>query len=368
MTSWAKPSIVRRLGRKNIIFQQLLRFRSVVWPVLFHLGTVKLSSSHFLRRLPPDRHPIKCARMPSSPRSHHSLESATTPTQGTDPGKVVRRKQRHPRKPTSCRPCRTSKLRCDRQLPCGACRRRDNTECCKYHTPPPATASSLSKPEATATVARQRPLPHGDSPKRLGPADAVEYESQDFTRTSWETLWQRPAQHSIPAGHTYFPFSSSQSNSTNDDLLAHLPPAECCDYLIIQYFTYTAPMFQIIHETSFQKRYNDFIQDSLRTDELSWLALLFSIFSLSVQTLEHNDPVLARIRERIPCPEDNAAIASELRQIAMVCLSRDNFMLNYRLTTLESLLILTYGISHDLGVDAAWTLLGMPLSLVHSHW
>ena len=363
MTSWARAVAPARTKKTHFSTTAPIPIRSLARPI----SPLKPSPSHIPRRLPLDRHPIDCARMSSSPRTHHSLESATSPTHRTDPGKVVRRKQRHPRKPTSCRPCRTSKLRCDRQLPCGACRRRDNTECCKYHTPPPTTASALSGAEATATVTRQRPLPHEDTSKRPGPADVVEYESQDFTRTSWDTLWQRPAQHSIPAGQTYFPFSSSHSNSTHDDLLTHLPPPECCDYLIIQYFTYTAPMFQIIHETSFQRRYNDFIQGNPRTDDLSWLALLFSIFSLSVQTLEHNDPVLASIRERISCPEDNAAIASELRQIAMVCLSRDNFMLNYRLTTLEGLLILTYGISHDLGVDAAWTLLGVLLSLAHSH-
>jgi hypothetical protein len=124
-----------------------------------------------------------------------------------------------------------------------------------------------------------------------------------------------------------------------------------------------APMFHILHERDFQKRYDAFRQDPT-TDDLSWVALLFSMFSLSVQTMEQNDPVLATLRERIPCVEDNAALAKELRQVALMCLSRDNFMFHYHLTTLESLLIILYGINHDNGVDAAWTLLGMtPLFL-----
>lgn len=315
-------------------------------------------------------------RMSSSPRAHRSTERATPSTRGTDPRKSTRRKQRHPRKPTSCEPCRISKLRCDRQLPCGACRRRESTQCCKYHSngsssptstrlreTAPTPGSSLDS-RLEATTVSQGTLPHGDGSNRVEIAD-VERESQDFTGRSWESLWQRPAQQRPKhAGQSYFPFSY-KSNSTPEDLLGLLPPTECCDYLVIQYFTYTAPMFHILHDATFQRQYNSFMQDP-KKDDLSWFALLFSILSLSVQTIEHNDPVLAKIRERIPCAEGNAAVASELRQIAMMCLSGDNFLFHYRLNTLESLLILTYGISHDIGVDAAWTLLGMLLSSAHS--
>ena len=118
-----------------------------------------------------------------------------------------------------------------------------------------------------------------------------------------------------------------------------------------------APMYHVLHENEFQRRYSIFRQ-GFKTDELSWLALLFSMFSLSVQTMEQNDPVLAAVRERIPCDEDNAALAKELRQVVMLCLEKDNFIFSYNLTTLESLLIILYGINHDNGVDAAWALLG----------
>lgn len=331
-------------------------------------------ASHYPYVVRLSRPPVihKIDRMSSlSPTAYHSTEPVTPSTYRTDPRKPARRKQRHPRKPTSCGPCRISKLRCDRQLPCGACRRRNNSHRCKYDsagsssptrpTESTPTTRSFLDPRTEATTSSQNPLSTEGGHNRLASAHA-DRESQDFTRTSWESLWQRPAQQrTMPGDQTYFPFAS-RSNATPGDLLDLLPPVEWCDYLLIQYFTYMAPMFHVLHEATFQRQYNSFTKDS-RTDDMSWLALLFSILSLSVQTIEHNDPVLAKIRERVPCPGDNAAIASELRQVAMACLSRDNFMFHYSLTTLESLLILTYGISHDFGVDAAWTLLGMSLQL-----
>lgn len=310
--------------------------------------------------------------MSSPPRDLRVTESAASSNIITDQRQPGRRKQRHPRKPTSCEPCRLSKLRCDRQIPCAACRRRDNIRSCKYHSngatsptriPPQETAatidSSLDTRPKTATASSNQSLTQKDRSNGFE-AGKAERESQDFTRTSWESLWQRPAmQSTMPAGQTYFP-TISKSKSTCDDFQALLPPLDCCDYLVIQYFTFMAPMFHILHEATFQRHYSSFKQD-LKTNDLSWLALLFSILSLSVQTLENSDPILAKIRERIPCSDGSAAVALELRQIATMCLVGDNFMFHYSLSTLESLLILTYGISHDVGVDAAWTLLGMSL-------
>lgn len=142
-----------------------------------------------------------------------------------------------------------------------------------------------------------------------------------------------------------------------EGLLAMLPASGYLDYLIIQYFTYIEAMYPVLHEDNFQKRYNAFALDPATAD-LPWLALLFAMLSLSVQVMEPTDPILDKVRERIQCPQDVDAMASELRRIALVCLEKDDFMFRYDLVTLETLLILVYGISHDDGVDAAWTLLG----------
>lgn len=309
--------------------------------------------------------------MSSTPQRHDHEPTVSL----VDTGHLVRRKQRHPRKPTSCEPCRSNKQRCDRQLPCGTCKRRDDVGSCRYRNrqvssaqPSRDTAQShkallpYAHPQ-TANVSRQPALDnHSLGHPPIGAE--IRLETDDFTRTSWDSLLQRPAQQTGTSSGQHDGPVLSQSSAAMDDLLALLPAAECCDYLIIQYFNYVAPMYHILHEGAFQKRYNAFRQDP-KTNDLSWVALLFSIFSLSVQTMEQNDPVLATLRERNPGAKDNAALAKGLRQFALVCLSRDDFIFHYGLTTLESLLIILYGINHDNGVDAAWTLLGKtPLFLL----
>jgi hypothetical protein len=118
-------------------------------------------------------------------------------------------------------------------------------------------------------------------------------------------------------------------------------------------------MFNVLHGPSFQLRYNAFIQNPT-ADDPSWLALVFTILAIAVNTLDYNDPVLAGLRSQMPMAESTSAISAELRKASLTCLSRDNFIFNYRFHTLECLLLLIYGISHDQGVDVGWTLLGKP--------
>ena len=282
--------------------------------------------------------------------------------------KRARRKQRNPRNPTSCEPCRISKLRCDRQLPCGACSRRDNASQCRY--------SGNSRKSAVPQNATTGPPsePHGSQPalpintdKNTRIADIsgltnphVSSDGEDYTRASWDALWQRPAHGRgklITPPTTSNPFSMTSSNRSAEELASLLPPAEHCDFLIIQYFTYIAPMFHVVHEQSFQHSYTSFDRNSQSID-LSWLALIFSILSLAIQTLEDKDFILEKVKQRIGCDGTTSALAKGFRQLAINCLCADNFMFHFTLVTLESLLLLTYGICHDSGVDAAWTLLG----------
>jgi hypothetical protein len=188
-------------------------------------------------------------------------------------------------------------------------------------------------------------------------------ESRDFTRANWDALLRRPAdplvQPQLPiTSKPTFPFSLC-SDATPEDLLNLLPPTDCCDFLVIQYFTYLSSMFDVLHGPSFQLRYNAFIQNPT-ADDPSWLALVFTILAIAVNTLDYNDPVLAGLRSQMPMAENTSAISAELRKASLTCLSRDNFIFNYRFHTLECLLLLIYGISHDQGVDVGWTLLGKP--------
>jgi hypothetical protein len=95
------------------------------------------------------------------------------------------------------------------------------------------------------------------------------------------------------------------------------------------------------------------------------LALLFTLCSLAVQTLEAGDPVLRECQplwsDVDPC--DPLSLSRHLRSAALACLSEARFMVQYDLNTLEAVLIMTYGICHSEGVDRAWIFLGVGLNM-----
>lgn len=74
---------------------------------------------------------------------------------------VIRRR----RPASSCEPCRRRRVRCDHQLPCGACVRARNALLCEYKDRVPAATSAPTR--STSLVADtqvQRPLVGDDSP------------------------------------------------------------------------------------------------------------------------------------------------------------------------------------------------------------
>ena len=95
--------------------------------------------------------------------------------------------RRRPRECKTCLPCRASKVRCDRNVPCSNCVKRNFS--CTYGRPPPSNASKpplLSDPFATATATTTTsavPSPQFPPPSSFPPAggDGNRYS---FTSTS----------------------------------------------------------------------------------------------------------------------------------------------------------------------------------------
>ncbi|KAL2850241.1 fungal-specific transcription factor domain-containing protein [Aspergillus pseudoustus] len=281
------------------------------------------------------------------------------------------KRPRRVRKPISCKPCRESKLRCDRQTPCATCRRRGLVEDCAYNHPP--------SPDTSPALAKAQPSQAWDTAQLLSPRPTAETSSSPLSvdnraasdsHARWDEVLQRPTdqvsqpsftQSSIPkAGPVSFPFAIGPA-IPKGVILAMLPSKECCDYLITKYFQLLSPLFHILHSPTFQQQYNLFQQSPLDV-ELSWLALLFTICSVTLNTMEDADPIFAQLQD-----DENqstpSAMVVQLRNAALMCLSQDQFLIRHSLSTLEALLILIYGISHNDGVERAWVLLGMALNI-----
>ncbi|CAH0051024.1 unnamed protein product [Clonostachys solani] len=298
---------------------------------------------------------------------------------------------RRPRKPLSCEPCRVSKLRCDRLLPCSACRRRECESACTFRrnreavdnnstvlggvSATPTSNSSACPPPppavATANVAEyyHSPTPSilrnalGENPPVQSPSDGPL-----CSVPSWDTVLERPSlgRDNCAFGLDTDPFASFAFGPKvpKSELLRLLPPKPTREFLFSRYFTFQAPLFHVLHVPTFEQQYAEFAHGSTEPS-LSWLALLFVINSLAVQTLGDGDPIL---RECQPSGSDLDAcdpqsLSRRLRNAAFACLSEARFMVRYNLTTLEALLIMIYGICHSEGVDRAWVFLGVALNM-----
>ncbi|KAJ3548421.1 hypothetical protein NM208_g1007 [Fusarium decemcellulare] len=301
-------------------------------------------------------------------------------TTNTTPSTRSRKPHRRPRKPLSCEPCRSAKLRCDRQQPCNTCQRRECATACTFrgvretvqatplaHVPNTPerfrqTRSPVSSTAASATDQDPSVLPfHPVS----GSRPATHSEGDSFP--SLDSVLERPVfgrdEDISGHGNALLPPFSFGSRMSKSELLSMLPPTTVQEYLVSRYFTYQAPLFHVLHGPTFQKQYISFTRDPAQVS-LSWLALIFVICSSAIHTLDAGDPVLSGWLATSDLQTNDQLLASRhLRSAALTCLAQDRFMVHYNLNTLEALLTMIYEICHSEGVDRGWVFLGTALNI-----
>lgn len=288
-----------------------------------------------------------------------------TPAQ-TGPVEQAPGSHRRKRKTVNCEECRRSKLRCDRQHPCSACKRRRRGASCSYEvsTGVPLSINTHRTPVnvQASTVSSNRVGSLSTPASQLEPQ--VPETNQTPLDTHWETVLERPTPE--PNAHdTLSPLSIGLRMSLQE-IIDSLPPKSCCDYLISHFFNNVSALFPILHGPTFQKQYLTFMQ---RTDDVDipWLALLFSLCSLALYTMDESDPRLAHFWSQLPSsPTQVPATVYASRRLlrtAMTCLLLDNFFINHKFSTFEALLMVIYNFSHNESVDQGWALLGMALNI-----
>jgi hypothetical protein len=318
--------------------------------------------------------------------SSSSLDQSglTSPNPSVDPSSKRRRK------PLSCEPCRHSKLRCDRQLPCATCLKRGWQDQCAYG--PVANANANANSDSTGSPRRQRRTRHSSAravvsrPQDQGqnnhdqdrsqqpqvqlptPPDPVPIRDQspEPIQHRWDTILRRPPIvekcRTNWINGVSFTMSFGPSMPT-PDLLRMLPPDAVCEYLVSHYFAHLCSLFRVLHGPTFQKQYSAFLQDRQQAD-LSFLALLFAICSLTVKTIPDPDPGLMEMwREDQPLPRDISSLAQKYRDAALMCLAQDQFLVRHSLKTLETLLVIIHTISDSEGAEFGWALLGNALHI-----
>jgi hypothetical protein len=294
-------------------------------------------------------------------------------------------KDRRFRKPVSCKPCRQSKLRCDRHLPCSTCKRRDCVVSCTYESKPNQQSQSNPDNVLLAENSSSRTPAESLTPKPINyvaaafPSSTSQSTAQsplDFAHDRWNAILRRPISQMGPTPHNRInPFALSSGlcfpwsigpRIEMRELMAIIPVPHNCEYLINHYFQHMSPLFHILHGPTFEKDYRTFVRNPSKTSP-SWLALVLMVLSMAVHAIDDEDAFLREL-----CPQTLEGfkpeqIAHQYRTAALMALSLDNFLVHHDLNTLEAVLLLIYAINHWEGVEYSWVLLGKVLvSIVDS--
>ncbi|RHZ64930.1 putative C6 transcription factor [Aspergillus thermomutatus] len=181
------------------------------------------------------------------------------------------------RVPLSCASCRVRKLRCDRHQPCHNCVIRGSSNLCLYATRP----SRRQEVNGAASQFESR----ATSPVLGRLFDGLLYRSGSHWDSVLGELAVSPIQDELPKDMSSYPYGTDPE--LDDELLAVMPSRSAADRLISAFFApyaFVGPARYSIHYPTFMKQYEEYWENP-SSITLSWLALLYSIFSLAMKFL-----------------------------------------------------------------------------------
>ncbi|KAF2674133.1 hypothetical protein BT63DRAFT_449121 [Microthyrium microscopicum] len=245
--------------------------------------------------------------------------------QRADNGSNTAHVQKRARQQLSCMPCRTGKLKCDRQQPCDQCLKRARDSSCTYLPPPKkkprrpmSTKERIShletlliqmmnndqsptadgREETTESVQQHTPeSTFGESPGRddlvgtgtLGKLQTSNGETSYVGSTHWEAVLAGISELKAALGTEAFRTPSPSPEDrllvlgrptvTREYLLKCCPPREVSEKLLWHLFNSTNPLTPSIHRPTFSKEYDQYLENPSKTPTV-WLALFFSMLSL----------------------------------------------------------------------------------------
>ncbi|KAI5461265.1 hypothetical protein BGZ63DRAFT_414072 [Mariannaea sp. PMI_226] len=271
--------------------------------------------------------------------SPNDISSASGPERDVSSASGLERHKRS-RIVLSCAPCRASKLKCDRDQPCGQCAKKGRTELCQYapkperKRPPKGMSARLKRLEGIVrgmidTETGEAPgAKHVDGDDyATGPVveghvvkgeKAMTYVGATHIMAMLEDIEdlkcyfddQPDELYDSEAGDFIEPcdvlLGSRAGPKNREELLSFLPERQVADRLLMRYFGSMSPSQHIIHRPTFTRAYAKFWQNP---DDVSWhwIAQLFMMLSLGIffnhyinpSEVEGDSPVPTQDRVRL---------------------------------------------------------------------
>jgi len=230
----------------------------------------------------------------------------------------------------ACTLCRKSKLKCDRQLPCSACVRRDEAGSCFYER-----KSEGSENERSRRLQAEAKLEHLEQLVQQLSQTTQTFTSQEDTDPNADQPMMRQApQESIPNGATHWSamlediedlratmnaddeigggnidvdgnedddmsilFGATNPLPFHQILSQFLPPRNETDRLVAAYFRAKAVAAPFIHSRQFSRLYQLF-WDNPSTASPLWTSILFSILDIASRTISTSQLVSSELEVR----------------------------------------------------------------------
>lgn len=230
--------------------------------------------------------------------------------------RLQQRKITRNRELRACTECRRRKLKCDRQLPCTACARRNEAKSCIYERSYEGLSSghgNRSQAEARLEHLEQMVQELSQSRQKFANhdstnsgADTVQSstneqlnESLHNGATHWSAMLEdidelrtairqddetEGAEVDIGDDGTGLLFGASKPLSYQQIISRFLPPRHETDRLVASYFRAKAVAAPFLHTLHFRGQYGLF-WDSPSTASPLWTSILFSILNIAARTL-----------------------------------------------------------------------------------
>ena len=233
------------------------------------------------------------------------------------------------RQPLSCLPCRLKKLKCDRAHPCEMCIKRNDEGSCTYSRPATSGRADVAGrakahdrlrqlEQLVMQMAESNASPQNGSTTQVTPpttvstastgdealADGALQHGSGTSKYVGSTHWSAILENiqEIKSAITEDPgrspeaddpeernnvdreilFGSTRTMSLQQILSQHLPPRIQVDRLLSVYFNAKYFVIPYIHTYQFQRQYEKFWIDPLRTSP-HWISVLFSICCIASQ-------------------------------------------------------------------------------------
>ncbi|RSL60474.1 hypothetical protein CEP54_006775 [Fusarium duplospermum] len=212
------------------------------------------------------------------PKMNQDLSSYTTTFRTSQPRRVKRNRQT-----VSCCSCRSRKLKCDRQHPCGTCRKRGEEDACRFGPAPKRASSSSAGKDEIQKELRHMKLVLEALVEKSGMGNDVSHsqlaESINRMQKVLDGDGTAVTTETVGAHHVTDVVFGSLSPTNLSEIHKALPSRQVTDSIIAAYFNARYLTVPFIHTHQFRRQYDQF-WGSPESANFLWISILFSILAI----------------------------------------------------------------------------------------